>query len=153
MECLDFKSILDIDLEDDKKLQDYVDSQIGQMTSQELISEEMLSFVSVNIIKSFLRSSVARRMAEADMRGKLFKEKPFVMDYEGVLLQGIIDAFWIEDGNVMLLDYKTDRVDSSQDLVDRYKKQLDLYADALSRLFGRGKKYIYSFCLKEVIEI
>ena len=52
-----------------------------------------------------------------------------------------------------IVAYKTDRVNNSQELVARYKKQLDLYAAALSRLFGTGESLIYSFCLKEVIEV
>ena len=99
-------------------------------------------------------------MAEADKRGDLFREKPFVMDYEGVLLQGIIDVFWLEGDRIVLLDYKTDRVQTPQELIQRYKKQLDLYADALSRVFSTSERMIkhtenliYSFCFNQEIEL
>ena len=75
-------------------------------------------------------------MAEADKRGDLFREKPFVMDYEGALLQGIIDVFWLEGDKIILLDYKTDSVSTEKELVDRYSRQLELYADALCRIFS-----------------
>ena len=75
---------------------------------------------------------------------------------EEVLVQGIIDVFWEEEDGIVLLDYKTDRVDNSEELIRRYKKQLELYADALNR-FGAGKTVkeilIYSFALAEEIVI
>ena len=94
-------------------------------------------------------------MAQADKRGDLYKEKPFVMDYEGVLVQGIIDVFWLENDKIVLLDYKTDRVDSATRLRDMYKEQLDLYAEALERIFRLPvkEKYLYSFRLNQAIEV
>ena len=99
-------------------------------------------------------------MAKADAQGNLFREKPFVMECDGVLVQGIIDVFWIEDDKIILLDYKTDRVDSADELVTKYKTQLLYYADALSRIFSTEEKtyrademLIYSFRLREVIKI
>ena len=87
------------------------------------------------LIEQFISSDVAARMAQADKRGDLYKEKPFVMDYEGVLVQGIIDVFWLENDKIVLLDYKTDRVNAAKELIDRYSTQLKLYADALGRIF------------------
>lgn len=94
------------------------------------------------LIEQFISSDVAARMAQADKRGDLYKEKPFVMDYEGVLVQGIIDVFWLENDKIVLLDYKTDRVNAAKELIDRYSTQLKLYADALGRIFLQmGKAY------------
>ena len=99
------------------------------------------------------------RMAEADNRGDMFREKPFVMDRKDVLVQGIIDVFWLEDDKIVLLDYKTDRVQAAEELRTRYEIQLQLYADVLCRIFSNNKKglqaekIIYSFCLDEVIYI
>lgn len=97
-------------------------------------------------------------MAQADKRGDLYKEKPFVMDYEGVLVQGIIDVFWLENDKIVLLDYKTDRVNAAKELIDRYSTQLKLYADALGRIFSTDGKsiqaderLIYSFHLQQTI--
>ena len=107
------------------------------------------------MICKFIESDVALSMARADKEELLFKEKPFVMDYEGALLQGIIDVFWLENNEVTVLDYKTDKVDSAEELIMRYKTQLDIYGDALTKIFSveKSKKLIYSFCLQEVIEI
>ena len=75
-------------------------------------------------------------------------------------MQGIMDVFWLEDDSIIVLDYKTDRVNEAQELVDRYKTQLDLYANALGRIFSddekkitADEKLIYSFRLQEVIRI
>ena len=64
-------------------------------------------------------------------------------------MQGIIDAFFYEDGKVILVDYKTDRVARAEELVQRYQIQLDSYEEALSRVTSReiGQKLIYSFQL------
>jgi ATP-dependent helicase/nuclease subunit A len=64
-------------------------------------------------------------------------------------VQGIIDAFFYEDGKVILVDYKTDRVARAEELVQRYQIQLDSYEEALSRVTGKeiGQKLIYSFHL------
>lgn len=74
------------------------------------------------------------------------------------LIQGIIDVFWIEDDGIIVLDYKTDRVDTAQELIDRYATQLKLYADALERVFATRKLkvkeiLIYSFRLEKLISI
>ena len=74
------------------------------------------------------------------------------------LIQGIIDVFWIEDDGITVLDYKTDRVDTAQELIDRYATQLKLYADALERVFAARKMrvkeiLIYSFRLEKLIPI
>ena len=59
-----------------------------------------------------------------------------------------------EEG-IVLVDYKTDRVDSELELIKRYKKQLDYYEEALARLTNQKivKKYIYSFSLKKAIKV
>lgn len=72
------------------------------------------------------------------------------------LIQGIIDVFWIEKDGIVLLDYKTDRVQQAKELIDRYETQLKLYADALERVFAARKLkvkeiLIYSFALEEII--
>ena len=72
-----------------------------------------------------------------------------------MLIQGVIDVYYLTEEGVVLLDYKTDRVNKAEELVTRYKKQLDYYAKALERLLGMpviGKE-IYSFALNETIEV
>ena len=99
--------------------------------------------------------------------GALFREQPFVLGIEAnrlnpefpkdetVLVQGIIDAYFIENGELILVDYKTDRVFDPQELRDRYQIQLDLYEQALSRITGMKvrEKLIYSISLRRVISL
>ena len=106
-------------------------------------------------------------MAEAFGRGELYREQPFVLGIEAdkvnpgfpkeetVLVQGIIDAYFEENGELVLVDYKTDAVEKAQDLIDRYRVQLDLYERALTQITGKNvkEKLIYSVSLKKTIPL
>ena len=87
-------------------------------------------------------------------------EKCFMLDdgwkNETVLVQGIIDAYFMEGDEIVLVDYKTDRVKRGQEqkLIDLYHVQLEDYARALERMTGKRvkEKIIYSFTLhKEIL--
>lgn len=77
------------------------------------------------------------------------------------LIQGIIDVFWLEEDGIVVLDYKTDRVDTEKQLTDRYRAQLNLYAEALERIYNADanrnirvkEKLLYSFRLGKVIPV
>lgn len=160
MECLDFKSLCDIDTKDHVAVSAFVKKSMDEMLKKGLITDDMYRLTRPKLIEQFISSDVAARMAQADKRGDLYKEKPFVMDYEGVLVQGIIDVFWLENDKIVLLDYKTDRVNAAKELIDRYSTQLKLYADALGRIFSTDVKsiqaderLIYSFRLQQTIVI
>lgn len=164
MECMDFASYLDWitdSIEDEQcsnvEIRGFVERELSRMVP-DLLTEEQLELINKDKLVAFFASPVALRMAEADKRGNLFKEKPFVMDYEGALLQGIIDVFWIEEDRIVLLDYKTDCVKTLEELKQRYETQLELYAQALCRIFSSKERtieqtenLIYSFCFNEVL--
>lgn len=158
MECLDFKRLCDIDTKDHVAVSAFVKKSMDEMQKKGLITDDMYRLTRPKLIEQFVSSDVAARMAQADKRGDLFKEKPFVMDYEGALVQGIIDVFWLENDKIVLLDYKTDRVNAAKELIDRYSTQLKLYADALGRIFSTDgqsiqadERLIYSFHLQQTI--
>ncbi len=95
-------------------------------------------------------------LRKADAAVNLTEQKKISEDL--TLIQGIIDVFWIEEDKITVLDYKTDRVATSEELVLRYKAQMDLYAEALNRVFaGQGlkvkEKLLYSFCLEQIIPV
>lgn len=77
------------------------------------------------------------------------------------LIQGIIDVFWEEEDGIVVLDYKTDRVDTAKQLSDRYAAQLALYGEALERIYNKDgarnvrvkERLLYSFRLGEVIPV
>jgi ATP-dependent helicase/nuclease subunit A len=131
------------------------------------LSETAAESVNPYDIYLFCQSSLCKRMLKAKDSGKLFQEQPFVIArpaneiseaYTGnkdVLIQGIIDAYFEEDDEIIVLDYKTDHVKSSEELIGRYKKQLELYAEALEQTTGKKVKerIIYSFCLGKEIPV
>lgn len=146
---------------DETKFREYL-SNIAfdkKITNEEAKSIDLKQFV------KFFDSSLYKRMKQAFINEKLFRETPFVIginkeiagETEIVLVQGIIDAWFMEGDNVILMDYKTDRVFGKQgeeELIKRYKVQLDNYAEALRRITGKvpKEKIIYSFTLgKEIL--
>lgn len=164
LECLDFAGLPDF--ADEKQGLYFVKQQIDALCALGRMQESDAKRLNWKQLLGFLQSDTAKRMRAAAEQGALEREKPFVMSVpanlvwedsrpeEDVLIQGIIDVFWEEADGIVLLDYKTDHVDNAQELVRRYKKQLELYADALSR-FSDEKPVkeilIYSFALAETI--
>lgn len=127
----------------------------------------MIELVNQKTLCTFLESPLAKRMQQAAKAGKLYREKPFVMgekakevledshSEEMVLIQGIIDVFFEEDGEMVLLDYKTDRIKEEKELADRYRAQIELYRGAIERATEKPVKeqLLYSFCLNQVVEL
>ena len=98
------------------------------------------------------------QMIENEAQTENAQQENHMHEEDLTLIQGIIDVFWIEDDGITVLDYKTDRVDTAQELIDRYATQLKLYADALERVFATRKLkvkeiLIYSFRLEKLISI
>ncbi len=132
-----------------------------------LLSGEYKAAASGKKILRFMNSPLAERMHRAAKAGKLWKEQPFMLgisaarlseefpETEQVLVQGIIDVFFEEDGEIVLLDYKTDVINSPQELADRYRVQLDYYGEALERMTGKRVKerILYSFYFGEEVRV
>lgn len=166
LECLDFAGLPDF--AEEKQGLYFVKRQIDALCALGRMQEADAKRLNWKQLLGFLQSDTAKRMRVAAEQGTLEREKPFVMSVpanlvweesrpeEEVLIQGIIDVFWEEADGIVLLDYKTDHVDNAQELVHRYKKQLELYADALSRFFSEKpvkEILIYSFALAETIRL
>ncbi|MBP3806427.1 MAG: helicase-exonuclease AddAB subunit AddA [Oribacterium sp.] len=134
---------------------------------REKLPENEIELIKDYRFKTFLQSELAERFREAQKTDVLFREQHFMLRlphnelFEGstisedVLLQGIIDAFFLEDDEIVLVDYKTDHVRDADTLVGRYKKQLDLYARALESITGKTvkEKLIYSVILGKTISV
>ena len=155
MEVLDFAQLAKVDFASEEQLRVYADTQLAQMKESGELEEALFDRLHGGELLDFLKSPIAESMAKAAAAGELYREKPFVMQRkDGTLVQGIIDVFWKTDEGMVLLDYKTDRVEQAQELILRYEEQLLLYKDALEKLFGPvSRTLIYSFRLKEVISI
>lgn len=127
------------------------------------LTEEYAKAVSLPKILNFLEQELAYRMWRAQEQGLLYREQPFVLgidakrldpdlpEGEKVLIQGIIDVFFIEDGEIVLLDYKTDVIDSLEALWNRYNVQIQYYEEALTKLMQMPVKerILYSFYLEK----
>lgn len=141
--------------------------QLAGMTAAGRLPKEYAELVDRKKILLFLESDLAVRMKKAAAAGKLHREQPFMLgvpadrlgqEYpaqELVLVQGIIDVYLEEDAQLLLADYKTDVIQKGQDLIDRYRVQLDYYAEALERITGMpvAKRVLYSFCLGEEVVV
>lgn len=150
-----------------KMLAQLVEEEMQQWIAEQIVDEEDISCVKPYKIAAFLESSLAKRMVRAKRIGMLFREQPFVMGIsadrlnekfppsETVLIQGVIDVFFEEDGEIVLADYKTDRVKAPEELVKRYASQLAYYEQALTGLTGKKvkEKIIYSFALEKEIYV
>lgn len=171
MELLDFEKVLEAKAQIQEQNQDHMitelERQIALMVEKELLQKPWSEAVSVKKLVVFFKSSLAQRMARAQHLQKLKKEQPFVLGIaadrvkpqfpheEQVLIQGIIDAFFEEGDDLILMDYKTDAVKTGEELVKRYHTQMEYYTEALERIIGKKVKerIIYSFALGEEIRM
>lgn len=130
------------------------------------ITKEIYNLVDAGVIWRFLQSDIGRRMTAAAEKGSLHKEQQFVMgvpacemgDYdtgELVVVQGIIDAWFEENEELVIVDYKTDRVRDPQVLIDHYHIQLEYYARALTQCMQMPvkEKIIYSLTMQREISL
>ncbi len=157
MECLDY-----LQVETDEQLK----KQLERLVESQKLSEQERDCIRILDIRRFVDSGLGQRMKNAAVQRRLYREQPFVIQRsaamlddlwqgETVLVQGIIDAYFVEDGEIVLVDYKTDRVRRGQEqkLIDLYHVQLEDYAQALERMTGKKvkEKIIYSFTLQKEI--
>ena len=160
MECLDYTHAEDVH---------QIQKQIRMLTDSRKMSPEEAQCIRIADILAFVDSKLGQRMKTAAEQNALYREQPFVIAQkmnqieaawngeETVLVQGIIDAYFIEDDEIVLVDYKTDKVSpgGEQDLIDLYHIQLEDYAAALERMLQKKVKetYIYSFTLRKMIPL
>lgn len=147
---------------------DYLDPSSDFRTQLERkLPEAEVKLINPKRFQAFLQSPLAARFRKAQAANTLYREQHFMKqvpnDYlfpgsdtsEPVILQGIIDAFFIEDGEIVLVDYKSDHVREAETLIGRYRKQLELYAEALEKITGLRvkEKLIYSIILEQAIPV
>lgn len=132
--------------------------QIGEQLKNILTAEEQKS-IWVPDFNRFAKSPLAGRMKAAAQREQFYREQPFVIampanqireEYETeeeILVQGIIDAYFEEEDGLVLVDYKTDKVQKGQEkeLVEKYKVQMQYYKKALEMITDKEVKEIYIY--------
>lgn len=135
----------------------------------EFLSPEDYGLLNQDKLQKFLDSSLGQLFAKAYQENTLYREQHFMQEVEyeklfpedggdnveKVILQGIIDAFIMEEEGIILVDYKTDRVKDGAELRNRYQKQIDLYSEALEQILGKKvrRRVLYSFSLGEEVDL
>jgi len=122
--------------------------QLNDLTTQGKLTPAQREAVRPRTLVSFLLSELGGRMLRAETlrREWMFtlrmgtEEAVGVESEETLLVQGAVDCCFLEDGQWILLDYKTDRADDTDALIARYRPQLALYAKALHRITGMPVK-------------
>ena len=140
--------------------------EIKRQLNNGFLNEEQASTIVTDQVNAFLNSALAERMRAASV--KLYREFKFMYDVdanelfglrdaqgERILLQGVADAVLIEDNGLIIIDYKTDHVLEEDELKNRYRNQLSIYAKALAQSFGLPVKQclLYSLQLMKEIEL
>ena len=147
---------------DSSRLEEELHRFLCREVEEKRLLPEYFQAVQEKKIVRFLASPLAYRRWRAGRGGMLYREQPFVLgidarrlkndfpEEETVLIQGIIDVFFVEEDGIVLLDYKTDTVSSLAQLWNRYETQMDYYQEALERLMGLRVKerILYSFHLE-----
>ncbi|MCM4128384.1 helicase-exonuclease AddAB subunit AddA [Clostridioides difficile] len=165
MEVLDLKNVSSVN---------DIKSQIRGFVSKGIITEKQASIVNPYKIYKFFASNIGKRMlnaeiinreksiyAQVNMKDIYIYEKLInnddkkLYDNESVMLRGIVDAYFEEDNQIVLVDYKTDFVNEENinQIIEKYKKQLNLYADIIETLTGKSvkEKCIYLFGVDEAV--
>ena len=144
-----------------------LEAEIQRLTSLGYFTEKEAAAINVASVRVFFESDIYSRLSRS---GNVLREKRFIVrfcdidvdeslkavynDTDG-MLQGIADCLFEEPDGYVLIDYKTDRVNTPEELVNRYSEQLSLYKAAFDALLDKPIKsgYIYSFVLKKGIEV
>lgn len=151
------------------KTREDMDKEADRLIEEGHMTRPELDKVNLDEIFAFSKSDIASRVAIAMEKGKVKKEQPFVMgieakdlyndvDYDEIILvQGIIDLFFEEDGELVILDYKSDSLKPGEEdeLVKRYAAQMDYYKKAIEQITKQKvkEKIIYSLTLRKEIPI
>ncbi|MCM0740975.1 helicase-exonuclease AddAB subunit AddA [Clostridioides difficile] len=165
MEVLDLKNVNSVN---------DIKSQIRGFVSKGIITEKQASIVNPYKIYKFFASNIGKRMLNAEIINReksiyaqvnmkdiyiyenlINNDDKKLYDNESVMLRGIVDAYFEEDNQIVLVDYKTDFVNEENinQIIEKYKKQLDLYADIIETLTGKSvkEKCIYLFGVDEAV--
>lgn len=151
---------------EEKKDYDFktIEELIKNLVKREIITEKEAENINRKAILQFTKSKIWQEMKQAK---EIQKEKPFYITVpakeiyqeeieEEILVQGIIDLYYInQKDELILVDYKTDFVETKEELINQYRKQLELYKTALEEALDQKVKhtYIYSTFLEKEIEL
>lgn len=144
-----------------------IESELARLVDGGFLSEDEGKAVNIGAAKRFFMSPLAERIFASDnvMREKkfaaLFPAKFFYPELTGeaaeekIVVQGIADCVFVEDGKLVIVDYKTDTGVDAEALLDRYSAQLEIYREALSQALGMPVKetLLYSFFMNSTVKV
>lgn len=144
-----------------------IESELARLVDGGFLSEDEGKAVNIGAAKRFFMSPLAERIFASDnvMREKkfaaLFPAKFFYPELTGeaaeekIVVQGIADCVFVEDGELVIVDYKTDTGVDAEALLDRYSAQLEIYREALSQALGMPVKetLLYSFFMNSTVKV
>ena len=144
-----------------------IESELARLVDGGFLSEDEGKAVNIGAAKRFFMSPLAERIFASDnvMREKkfaaLFPAKFFYPELTGeaaeekIVVQGIADCVFVEDGKLVIVDYKTDTGVDTEALLDRYSAQLEIYREALSQALGMPVKetLLYSFFMNSTVKV
>ena len=146
---------------------DYINNEIIRMVNSNILENEDLEYLNPQKILDFFNTNIGERLRNSftNNKNKVFREFEFLMKHkidnisseEKIRIQGIIDLFFYEYNEIILLDYKTDKMIFGEDLevINKYKQQLTFYEIAIEKIFKTPvkEKYIYSFELSKELRV
>jgi len=145
---------------DYKKSKSNLEGEIERMVETGFLSAEQADSLNRKALNQFFQSDFAERMFDADNIYREIKVSSFVPlkelentdSDEEILIQGISDCVFEENGELVLVDYKTDRISNENELLDMYKNQIAFYKKAVSKTLNKKVKaaVLYSFHLGKV---
>ncbi len=141
-----------------------VKEQKKKLLQRGILTQDEYNIISDEKIERFLKSSLGKDIKKAV---RIWREEPFVIyesasvlgkDYseENICVQGVIDCFYERsDGSIVLVDYKTDRYETPEEVVQKYKNQVFYYEKALKLKFKDNviQKYLYLLHKDDIIEM
>lgn len=144
-----------------------IESELTRLVDGGFLSEDEGKAVNIGAAKRFFMSPLAERIFASDnvMREKkfaaLFPAKFFYPELTGeaaeekIVVQGIADCVFVEDGELVIVDYKTDTGVDAEALLERYSAQLEIYREALSQALGMPVKetLLYSFFMNSTVKV
>lgn len=163
MEFLDFAKAAGRDGKTDIE---YIKERAEFLRDHGAIYDDVYASLDLNRIAAFFDSDLGRRATAAGRRGSLRREKPFtlktVRNNKEMVVQGVIDCCFEEDGRMILVDYKSSyikpgaaRAAELERIRDEYKIQIELYSEAIEKGTGMevGEAYLYLFTIAEAVRM
>ena len=139
---------------------------VQNLVNRNIITKQESDAINITKLYEYTKSNLWQELKNAK---EVHKEQPFYINLksqdvygnssnDNILVQGIIDLYYINSkGEIILVDYKTDRINNGEEqkLIEKYSKQLEIYQKALEQSLQKNvsRKYIYSVTLGKEIMI